>query len=111
MNKLLTEKDFIEAAQILNCETAKIKAVCEVEAPKGGFIQSKESNGNLIVDPRILFEPFQFGRLTNHAFNGATCIIKASKYPLSLRGKWNAVACKYGTESIQHEKLREAVKL
>ncbi|WP_373427998.1 N-acetylmuramidase domain-containing protein, partial [Chryseobacterium sp. WLY505] len=46
--KTLTEQDYINAAKELGCEVSAIKAVSEVEAPKGGF----QADGT----PTILFE-------------------------------------------------------
>ena len=37
MLKTLTDDDFRAAAQALACEVAAVKAVCHVEAPRGGF--------------------------------------------------------------------------
>lgn len=53
----LTEQDFKEAATILGVEIAVIKAVCQVEAPMGGFFEDKS--------PVILFERHKF-----HQFSG-----------------------------------------
>ncbi|MCG8713904.1 N-acetylmuramidase family protein, partial [Tenacibaculum finnmarkense] len=38
----INEKDFKEAAKTLGVEVAIIKAVCEVEAPMGGFLRTGE---------------------------------------------------------------------
>lgn len=59
--RTLQETDFIRAAERLDCPVAAIKAVCEVEAPGGGF----DSTGI----PRILFEGHVFSRLTNHVYD------------------------------------------
>lgn len=103
MIKNLTEYDFKNAAQILGCEIASIKAVAEVESAGSGFIDDK--------NPKILFEPFVFGRLTKHKFNKKTICINGQYFPLSLKGKWSARESKYGTEYIQYKKLDEAIKL
>lgn len=54
--KTLTEQDYINAANELGCEVAAIKAVSEVEAPRGGF----QADGR----PTILFERHKFHELT-----------------------------------------------
>ncbi|MGU3377481.1 N-acetylmuramidase family protein [Chryseobacterium sp. M5A1_1a] len=54
--KTLTEQDYINAAKELGCEVAAIKAVSEVEAPKGGF----QTDGK----PTILFERHKFHEFT-----------------------------------------------
>lgn len=57
---MLTDKDFEDAALILGCEKAAIKAVCDVEAPKGGF--------NPDGTPITLFEGHKFYKYTNGRF-------------------------------------------
>ena len=59
--KTLQESDFIEAAKLLNCEVAEVKAVAEVESLGSGFL----SNGK----PKILFERHYFHRLTGGKFS------------------------------------------
>lgn len=56
MKPPLTEGDYARAAGVLNCQVAAVKAVCAVEAPKGGFL----ADGR----PTILFERHQFSRRT-----------------------------------------------
>jgi hypothetical protein len=63
--KLLREEDYVAAAKALNCEVASIKAVTEVEAPKGGFLD----DGRVT----ILFERHKFHRYSGGRFS--------SKYP------------------------------
>ena len=58
---VLTEQDFIDAAATLGCSVAVIKAVCKVEAPRGGFLPSGE--------PTILFERHQFSKRTGRKFD------------------------------------------
>lgn len=60
-NPILTEKDFADAAEKLDVSVAVIKAVCKVEAPRGGFLPSGE--------PVILFERHQFSRRTGRKFD------------------------------------------
>ncbi|MCT4698479.1 N-acetylmuramidase family protein [Tenacibaculum haliotis] len=59
--KKINETDFKEAANALNVEIAIIKAVCEVEAPFGGFF----SNGQ----PTILFERHKFHQFTGGVYS------------------------------------------
>ena len=42
MKPVLTEADFIRAAAAIGCSIAAVKAVCAVEAPRGGFSPSGE---------------------------------------------------------------------
>lgn len=61
MSKLLTSQDYIDAAKILECEVAAIKAVASVEAGKGGGFLSNDK-------PKILFESRWFNKLTNSKY-------------------------------------------
>lgn len=106
MKQALKELDFVTAAQMIGCEVAAVKAVCEVEAPKGGFLQNDK--------PTLLYEPFQFGDLTKHQFEGTVIQIDNVNYPLSLNRRklpWSVKNAMYGTVSIQHEKLEAAKRL
>lgn len=91
MNKLLTEQDFIKAAGELDCSVAVIKAVCEVEAPLGGFLPSGE--------PTILFERHQFSRRTGRVFDISRPHISNRKPGGYLGGQ------------AEHDRLAEAVAL
>lgn len=57
----LTDADFLWAAERLKCEIPAIKAVSEVEAPKGGFL----SSGKLV----ILFERHKFHKFTGGRYS------------------------------------------
>lgn len=57
----LVELDFQNAARVLRCNVAAMKAVCEVEAPEGGF----DAEGR----PRILFEGHKFSAATSGRFD------------------------------------------
>lgn len=61
MNKLLTEKDFEFAADMLDIEIAAIKAVAEVESGKNGFFDDGR--------PVILFEAHIFSKYTSHKYD------------------------------------------
>lgn len=56
----LTEDDFKQAAELLKCEVAAIKAVAEVESRGAGFMPDGR--------PTILFERHKFHAFTNGAF-------------------------------------------
>lgn len=58
---LLSDDDFECAAKELNCEVAAIKAVCKVEAPRGGFLDDNH--------PAILFERHIFSKRTGHKYD------------------------------------------
>lgn len=61
MHTPLEQRDWEEAASKLDCQVAAIKAVAEVEAPKGGFLPSGQCT--------ILFERHWFSKLTAHKFD------------------------------------------
>lgn len=87
----LTERDFVNAAMALNCSVAVIKAVCEVEAPKGGFLASGE--------PTILFERHQFSKRTDRRFDISHPHISNTK-PGGYKGG-----------QAEHDRLAEAAAL
>jgi hypothetical protein len=87
----LANQDFTDAANIINCEVAAIKAVAEVESRGGGFLDNGE--------PIILFERHIFSRRTNHLFDKTHPDIS------------NPKAGGYGKTAEQHERLARAVKL
>lgn len=100
---MLTDSDYKASADRLKVTIPIIKAIAKVESRGEGFLP----NGKV----KILYEPYQFGRLTNHRFDGHKVNIGGIEYPLSLKGKWNAKLCKYGSESIQWSKLEKAKEL
>ena len=88
---MLRESDMLKAAQELQVPVAVIKAVCEVEAPRGGFLPTGE--------PIILFERHIFSRLTNRRYDARHPDI-SNKSPGG-----------YGPSSAQHARLQKAVRL
>jgi Protein of unknown function (DUF3380). len=94
MSKLLTEADYERAADALGCDVAAIKAVCEVEAPQGGF----HDDG---TTPRILFEAHHFSRLTSHNYDDT--------HPHISSATWNRALYKGGM--AEHRRMVDAVAL
>jgi hypothetical protein len=88
---VLTEQDFQDAADQLGCEVAAIKAVCQVEAPRGGFLPSGE--------PTILFERHKFSKFTGRKFDMSHSHISNRK-PGGYKGG-----------QAEHDRLAEAVAL
>lgn len=88
---MLTVSDFSKAAKDLKVPVAAIRAVCEVEAPRGGFLPTGE--------PTILFERHIFSRLTNRRYDARHPDI-SNKSPGG-----------YGPASAQHARLQKAVQL
>jgi hypothetical protein len=91
MKPTLTEQDFTDAAGQLGCDVAAVKAVCEVEAPRGGFLPSGE--------PTILFERHQFSKRTGRKFDISHPHI-SNRQPGGYKGG-----------QAEHERLAEAAAL
>jgi len=88
---VLTEKDYKDAAKMLDAEVAAIKAVAEIESAGNGFLQSGE--------PKLLFERHIFSKRTGGLFDGSHPNVS------------NRVPGGYGTAGNQHKRLQEAVTL
>ena len=85
---MLTQTDYQQAADILGCEVATIKAVTKIESNGGGFLP----DGKV----KILFEPHIFYRLQKNPIVSDICY-----------QKWKPGA--YGKPSEQHAKLQRAM--
>ncbi|MGJ7033804.1 N-acetylmuramidase family protein [Niabella hirudinis] len=88
---VLTEKDYKDAAQMLDAEVAAIRAVAEVESAGSGFLQSGE--------PKILFERHVFSKRTGGLFDAS--------HPNISNSVWGG----YGAAANQHKRLQEAAAL
>lgn len=82
----LTQNDYLQAADMLKCDVAAIRAVDDVESNGNGF----GPDGR----PTILFEPHVFSRLTNHRFDssyGGVSYPKwgAKPYPKTQKERWD----------------------
>jgi hypothetical protein len=88
---ILTEADYRLAAKELGVPVAAVKAVCEVEAPKGGFFPDGQV--------RILFERHKFSRHTGGRYDNT--------HPGISNPSWGG----YGAESVQHGRLQKAAAL
>lgn len=91
MKPVLTEADFARAATAIGCAVPAIKAVCAVEAPRGGFLPTGE--------PTILFERHQFSRRTGGRFDNAAPDIS------------NPARGGYVGGQAEHRRLQRAVAL
>lgn len=79
----LTEADYVEVAQQLNCDVAAVKAVTEVESRGSGF----DPEGF----PKTLFEGHWFHKLTNGKFSTNYPTISYPKWTRQFYGKsWSA---------------------
>lgn len=88
MKPTLTDKDYQDAARLLQCEVAAIKSVAEVESAGSGFLPNDE--------PKILFERHYFHRLTGGYFD--------KQFPDIS----NPVPGGYGKYTDQHKRLAKA---
>lgn len=87
----LTEMDIAKQAGRIGCEPAVLKAILQVEAPRGGF----EPDGQCV----ILFERHKFSKHTGGKYDKSHPLIS------------NPVAGGYGSFSSQHKKLQAAAAL
>lgn len=83
MKPSLTDADFQEAADLLNCDASAVKAVCQVEAPRGGF--------NPDDTPVTLFEGHKFHKYTGGKFDQQAPDLSFPKWTRKYYGKtWQA---------------------
>lgn len=99
MNRLITAADWTGAAWFLGVEEAIIKAVSEVESPRGGYFNDGQVS--------ILYERHWFHRLTKGKFDGQRAPNMSSKHSLLSDPKGGG----YGPYSAQHPKLQAAAAL
>lgn len=97
-----SQSDFDNAAELLGCDLATIKAVAEVEAgPNGAFLDTGE--------PVILFEPHIFHKFTNGEFDGKRVPSIPDKWAMISYPSWRMGW--YGSVSVQHKRLQFASTL
>lgn len=94
MSAVLTYPDFFQAAHVLQCDVAAIQAVCEVEAPKGGFFPDGT--------PATLFEGHKFCAFTDARFSAVYPTISYPKWTREFYGK---------TWQQEKKRLEEAIAL
>lgn len=94
---MLTEQDYIDAAQILSCETAVIKAVKEVESGGSGFLKTGECK--MLFEPHIFWKELRKRGIDPNQHTAGNEDI--------LYVKW--VTGKYGTVNQQPGRLARAV--
>lgn len=90
---MLAESDYEAAAKVLGCEVPAIKAVAQVESPRGAFDNFKKH-----IVPSILYERHKFRTFTNNKFS--------KEYPDLSGNRGN-----YGKYSAQYPKLVRAMEL
>jgi len=91
---LLAAGDVAAAAATLQCESAAIWAVCDVESAGGGFLPDKR--------PKILFEAHIFGGVTRHHWDATHPNISAPAWNRALYG---------ASGTHQYDRLAEAIGL
>ena len=82
MSKNLTLDDFKAAAKAIGCEVAAVQAVCEVEAPRGGF----RADGSCVT----LFEGHIFSKYTKGIYDAKHPDISYPKWTTKFYGKTGA---------------------
>lgn len=81
--QLITEDDYVRAADRLQCDVAAIKAVTEVESRGGGF----DPEGF----PKTLFEGHWFHKLTKGLYSSSSPTLSYPKWTRQFYGKsWQA---------------------
>lgn len=99
---MITEQDYIRAAETLSCEVAVIKTVDQVESHGTGFL----STGEVV----ILFEPHIFWRQLQRARVRPEILLKEKPgYSDILYEFWQPG--KYGPLSTQWDRLRKAAEI
>jgi hypothetical protein len=94
MNQGLVYQDYLDAANRLKCDVAAVMAVCEVEAPKGGFFPDGT--------PTTLFEGHKFCAFTDGRFSESHPEISYENWTREHYGK---------TWQREKERLAEAISL
>ncbi|MES1977304.1 MAG: N-acetylmuramidase family protein [Pseudomonadota bacterium] len=90
----LTPQDFQDAAIKLKCDVAAIKAICHVEAPRGGF--------NPDGTPVTLFEGHKFHKFTSGRFDQQAPDLSYASWTRKFYGKdWLA----------EQDRLQRAMRL
>jgi hypothetical protein len=89
----LTDQDWKDAAALLGCDVAAVRAVADVESPGAGFLTTGE--------PYILFEAHLFSRFTGHKYD--------ESHPKLSSRTWNREL--YRNSRGEHERLQQAVAL
>jgi hypothetical protein len=93
VNNGLVHQDYLKAANRLKCDVAAIRAVCEVEAPKGGFFPDGT--------PTTLFEGHKFSAFTDGRYDESHPEISYESWTREHYGDWKR----------EKERLDEAVRL
>lgn len=97
---MLTTEAFQRAADTLKIPFARVKAVCQVEAPNGGF----DAKGQ----PRILFEAHRFSKLTGGKYNQSHPDISSPRWDRTLYARGPNIDARNVGE---HARLAKAVTL
>jgi hypothetical protein len=99
--KVITLYDYTQAAKVLGCEVAAIKAVTLVEAPRGAYDAQDRIT--------ILFEPYIFYKeLRKEGINTAPLLANRTMDDI-ISSFWNPKL--YGTYNAQYGKLERAKKI
>lgn len=100
---MISEDAYTTVANALQCDVPAIKAVTEVEAPQGGFLDTGE--------PRILFEAHIFYRLVKRHKGEQLATHYVNRYPSICQPTWTQGRKYYLGGKGEHKRLQLAANL
>lgn len=100
----LTEQDYIQAAKTLRCDVSAIRAVAEVESPKGGFLYDDHAGE---WRPTVLFERHVMYRRYKDKYGYEKVISMVNQYPDVINPKSGG----YIGDEAEHRRIEKARKI
>ncbi len=100
----LTDQDFIQAAKTLRCDVSAIRAVAEIESPKGGFLYDDHAGE---WRPTVLFERHIMYRRYKDKYGHTKAIDKISQYPDIINTRPGG----YIGNEAEHRRIEKARKI
>lgn len=100
----LTDADFIAAAKTLRCDVSAIRAVAEIESPKGGFLYDDHAGE---WRPTVLFERHVMYRRYKDKYGYEKVISMVNQYPDVINPKSGG----YIGDEAEHRRIEKARKI
>lgn len=100
----LTDQDYIQAAKTLRCDVSAIRAVAEIESPKGGFLYDDHAGE---WRPTVLFERHIMYRRCKDKYGYDKAIALVNKNPDVINTKSGG----YIGGEAEHRRIEKARKL
>ena len=100
----LTDSDFIQAAKTLRCDVSAIRAVAEIESPKGGFLYDDHAGE---WRPTVLFERHVMYRRYKDKYGYEKVISMVNQYPDVINPKSGG----YIGDEAEHRRIEKARKI